>query len=83
MVISVWDNMDGTPSTSKELMDFADEYGLTVPVLADTDGEIRDRFAISDDVMGLEVLLAPGLEVIVGGMMLDEDDIAEALDDGD
>jgi hypothetical protein len=81
MVISGWDNLDGTPNTQEELAEFADEFGVSVPVLADIDGEIFDRYVMAQAAFGLEVLLAPGAEVIKGGMMMEEDDIVDALDD--
>ena len=55
-------NSSSTP-TAEELMGWADQYGLTFPVVADAGWAIESRYAQDNGIPSF-TLLAPGAEVV-------------------
>jgi len=61
MVFSAWsENESGQPPSVEDLNRWADEYGLTTPVIADPFGDLGARFNGTSPVY---VLLEPGMVI--------------------
>jgi hypothetical protein len=79
MIISTWaeNNESQTPSTD-ELKGWADQFGLTFPVVADEGWQINNRFE-KDGGIPTQVLLAPGAELVKVDAMVTSADIEAVL----
>ena len=60
------------------MSDWADEYGLTFPVLADVDWEVDSRWNI-DGAEPTHTLLGPGLQVLMVDERITTADIEAAI----
>ncbi|MFT5583356.1 MAG: hypothetical protein ACI9VR_000934 [Cognaticolwellia sp.] len=64
MVIqALGENDAGTTPTQEELVEWADQYGQTIPVVADAGWELENRFSVDTGIPSF-TLIAPGGEVI-------------------
>jgi hypothetical protein len=79
MVISLMaENSEGTTPSTEDLGDWAGQYGLTTPVLADEGWSVNNRFE-ADGGIPTMTLLAPGAEVILADEWVTEADIEAVL----
>ncbi len=63
VVQALGENDAGTTPTQEELADWAQQYGQTIPVIADADWELENRFRQDNGIPSFS-LIAPGGEVI-------------------
>lgn len=71
------ENESGTTPTQGELKSWADQYGLSTPVLSDPGWSVFDTLW-AQDYTPANMLLAPGMRV-VNNTWVFEDDIVSAL----
>jgi hypothetical protein len=77
----IGENNSGSTPTSEELLaDWAEVYGLTHPVVADSSFGVGGSF-VEGGSIGLPsmTLLKPGAEIVIAGDYVTEADIASAI----
>ena len=75
----VTETMDGLPPEREDLQTWADEFGLTIPVLSDTDG-VAGRYSTRGEVsLPSESLLAAGAELLIADGDVEDEDLESAL----
>ena len=79
VVLDIMENSSGGEPTEALVADLADDYDLDLPVLADADRELFERWG--DSYIPLYVLLAPGAEVVAYGWDAEEilDEVADVV----
>jgi hypothetical protein len=79
MIISTWaQNEDSVTPTQDDLQMWVDRYGLTMPVVADDNWTINNRFE-KDGGIPTQVLLAPGAKLVKVDQMITHEDIEAVL----
>lgn len=79
MVINaIAENGDYEPPTQEDLVAWADEYGMTFPVVHDEAWGIENRFREDNGIPTIS-LLGPGAEVVIRDQWVTEAQIEEVL----
>lgn len=78
MINALAQNNAGSTPTEEDLAGWADQYNLTIPVLADENWELESRFA-QDNGIPSWTLLGPGAEVLAHDDWASEGMIPDAL----
>jgi hypothetical protein len=81
MIISLMaENAASTTPSTDDLNEWASEYGLSTPVVADTNWGVNNRFE-EDGGIPTTTLLGPGAEVIIRDGWVQDTDIEAVLPD--
>lgn len=80
MILSTWaENENSEAPSVDEIAAWADQYGMTFPVLADPNWAINNRFE-KDHGIPTQVLLAPGAKLVKVDAMITGADIEAVLE---
>ena len=79
VVTLITENYDAETPSQDNLEEWAEEYGLTSPVLADGD-EVAERYSERGELsLPSMTLIGPGAEVLIADGDVEESDIEDAL----
>lgn len=79
MIISLLaETNSGTAPTEDELMGWASDYGLTTPVLSDSNWGVSNRYE-QDGGIPTQTLIGPGMEIALVDEWVSESDIEAVL----
>jgi len=79
MIVSMWaETNEGTTPTAEELMELANQYGITAPVVADPNWTVSNRYE-QDGGIPTQNLIGPGMEIILVDEWVSDSDIEAAL----
>lgn len=75
-MLNTWyEDAQGNPPDSDDLMDIVDNYGVDFPVLSDAHSEVYSRWPGLPSI----TLLAPGMEVVSSGSRMPMHEDIEAI----